>query len=363
MHDLWKVFKKFPFLQRPKRVPRKEPTLRFLDLPEDIVYEIASHLGCVRSVCNLSLTCTQLYYGLLTSHLHLHGVEDPFHEIHLHGANCSSAIPALRLLLYDNPIRTFTWRAGDDPRTLVREVEQLRRLIARISIIDYLELDFSNNWPIHEFRYGYENGYWAWVRLFTNLLHVVAQRCHFVVITNHYQVLSPWVTFIGGVPYNLDPPLLERITAEWRQSSRSLRLAKSPSKISLSHPDNTPTGTTKKTAFPQPFPPEKNTTVYATKRLIINDPGLFQRSLFGEWALDWVNNMPLTHLVIHQGRMRLPLLRQLHLPRLTSLTISHGYGGGEHQGISILPPRDAGPGTGLQQARDGRGAGQRRGQE
>ncbi|KAF6760492.1 hypothetical protein DFP72DRAFT_761188, partial [Ephemerocybe angulata] len=325
MYDsLWKALKKLPLL--PRRLNyAKAPALRFLDLPEDIVYEIVHHLD-IRSLCNLSLTCRQLYLSLLIPHLHQQKLPDPFREIHLNGDNCTAAIPALRLLLYDSPIKAFTWRAGHDPRTLVREVEQLRRLIARMSAIEYLELDFSNNWPANEFRHGHENGYWAWVRLATNLLHVVAQRCRVVVVTNHYQVLVPWVTFIGGVPYNLDPPLLARMCAEWRASAGeaealgSTKLMKSPSKISLSHPDNAPASAT----FPQPFPPEKGSTVYATRRLIVNDPGLFQRSLFGEWALDWVSNMPLTHLVIHQGRMRLPLLRQLRLPRLTSLVISHG---------------------------------------
>jgi hypothetical protein len=252
------------------------------------------------------------------------GLEYPFAEIHLDGENCTAALPALRLLRYDTPIKTFTWRAGSNPRTLVTEVKQLQRLIARVSTIEYFELDFTNSWAANEFRYSHENGYWAWIRLFTNLLHVVAQRCHFVVITNHYQVLVPWVSFIGGVPYNLDSSLLEQMRVEWRQELKPQfrRLHPSSSKISLLHPDNATT----QTAFPQPFPPEKTTTVYATRRLIINDPGLFQRSLFGEWVLEWVNNMPLTHLVIHQGRMRLPLLRQLRLPHLTSLTISHGYG-------------------------------------
>ncbi|EAU86757.2 hypothetical protein CC1G_06518 [Coprinopsis cinerea okayama7 len=342
MHDVFRTLRRLPsFLVKPFQ--RRYTRIKFLDLPDDIIYEISGHLS-VRSLCNLSLTCHHLYFSLLFPHLRRLGLDDPFTQIHLDGQNTTDALPALRLLLFPSPIKTLSWKAGNDPRGLVREAEQLRRLVARIPSVEFLELDFSNNWPVSESRYGHsENSYWAWIRVCTNLLHVVAQKCHFVVITNHYQVLAPWLTFIGGKPYNLDDGLLSRICAEWKADleTKKVRLIRSPSKISLSSPPHAHSNET----FSPPFPPSQSaptTPGYTTARLIINDPGLFQRSLFGEWALKWVNMMPLTHLVIHQGRMRLPLLRQLRLPDLVHLTISRG----QTEGDSHLPQENAGDGVG-----------------
>ncbi|TFK18436.1 hypothetical protein FA15DRAFT_254627 [Coprinopsis marcescibilis] len=327
--SLLNVLKRLPDIF--KTLCRRNPMYSFLDLPDDIIYEIGYHLQ-VRSLCNLALTCRHLYASLLLPHLRRAGVDNPFSEIHLHGRKGGDALPALRLLIFHEPLKTLLWRAGDDARTLVREVEQLRRLVARIPTIEYMELDFSNNWPVTEFRYGHEHGYWAWIRVCTNLLHVIAQKCHFVVIINHYQVLSPWLTFIGGHPNNLDDRLMNRIKAEWRGQMGRVHL-ESPSKVSRSHPRDA-----HRQAFCPPFPapPAQTTVGYRTTRLIVNDPGLFQRSLFGEWALNWVNTMPLTHLIIHQGRMRLPLLRQLRLPKLHYFAISRAYGLSATDVVQIL---------------------------
>jgi hypothetical protein len=282
-------------------------------LPNDVLHEILEYLD-TSSLCHLSNTCYRFHYISLCTVFRRAGIPDVRTEIHLNHSNIH-ILPALRFSLFLDSTEKFTWHATSRD-TWVSEVKQIERIMSRMYRIGHTELDFSRGtnfgWTAKDVKAVNQKCVRPWIKLCTGFLHLVAQKSLCLEITNN---------MVSEILQSPSSPLcLDRRFVDRKMEGRSVQMSGKSATQGLETP------LLDESLSPRHFPSLgfKRKPGYAVSSLALSDPSLFRNPAFLYWSIKWINSMPLKHLVLMQGDIRLPLLRHLRLSStLVDLTLSH----------------------------------------